>query len=90
MTTEKVIAQVNVIISTELLVILKGAIEEKLEGCVDFFEDEDTEFDPMSWSGGNFDDCFEQGRSQGETDTYLTVVSMIDGLIKVINENKNQ
>ena len=89
MTTEKIIAQLDVTISTELLVILKEAIEEKLKSCVDFFEDEDKEFDPMGWSGGNFDDCFDQGRRQGETDTYCEVVSMIDGLIGIVNENKN-
>lgn len=90
MTTSNVVAQLNVTFSTEFLEILKKEIEKKLETCVDFFDDEDKEFDPMSWSGGNFHDCFEQGRSQGETDALCTVVSMIDGLIEVINENKGQ
>jgi|GEM_PF-6789752 len=88
MTTEKVIAQLNIEISTGLLEVLKGAIEEKLKSCIDFFEDEAVEFDPMGWSGGNFNDCFDQGCRQGETDTLRTVISMIDGLIEIANENK--
>ena len=31
-------------------------------------EDEDEDFNPYDMSGGNFDDCYEGGRRDGEVD----------------------
>ena len=38
-------------------------------------EDEEDDFNPYDMSGGNFDDCYEGGRQDGETETARMVLA---------------
>lgn len=51
----------------------------------DFIGEEFEEFDPMNWSGGNFDDCFYQGQLQGTYDTCDMILNDIEDLIRSCN-----
>ena len=73
MTTEKVIEQLNVEISTELLEVLKESIEEKLQEL----------------HKENLGDFIDKAYQEGEINTYRTVMSMIDALVEAANENKD-
>ena len=60
----------QLIITDELITKLKRLAERSL-----FTDDENCEFDPLSWSGGNFDDCFCQGQIAGETELAREILS---------------
>jgi len=48
----------------------------------DFIGDGHVDFNPHDWSGGNFDDCFSQGSSQGIYDACEMILFDISDLLK--------
>ena len=40
-------------------------------------KDDDGDFDPQSWSGGNFDDCYYLGREDGDIDAAREILSLL-------------
>lgn len=44
-------------------------------------KDHDGDFDPQSWSGGNFDDCYYMGREDGDIDAAREILSLLQNEI---------
>lgn len=72
--------------NVDLLNVIKNKVMEiqKQHGN-DFIGEDHKEFDPMGWSGGNFDDCFYQGQQQGTYDTCNMILNDIADLIRSYN-----
>lgn len=68
--------------SRSILTLVKERIEQEMRGLRNFYEEED--FNPMDYSGGNFDDCFAMGITQGEFDAYSNTLGIISDVIETI------
>lgn len=65
-----------------LIQVIKERIAE-LEPKEAYNQEMMEEFDPMDWSGGNFDDCYFQGVEQGQIEGEL------QALRNVLNQLNN-
>ena len=50
-------------IDEQMISVLKKEADRDLP-----IDDEDQDFNPQDWSGGNFDDCYEMGFRHGRID----------------------
>ena len=66
--------------SKAILTLVKERIEQEMKGLHNYFEEED--FNPIDYSGGNFDDCFSMGITQGEFDAYSNALGIINDVIE--------
>ncbi|KQL18827.1 hypothetical protein [Cytobacillus solani] len=71
---------------SDKLAKIKTYIEEKLDELSSEIDEIDERFeegfDPMDWSGGNFDDAYSLGEEDGETRGSYRVLSKIKRILE--------
>ncbi|KAF6630644.1 hypothetical protein H6F38_14550 [Paenibacillus sp. EKM208P] len=61
---------------------IKAKIEDLREDIIEINEQIEDDFNPMDWSGGNFDDCYDlgygHGKKFGRMAAYKEILSILE------------